>query len=73
MLTEPNEVLDMLKQGPSQGPQRVETSDTSGDETDTNKGRRKNLSKKTFRNMKKVYRACELGRFFVTGPADTAI
>ena len=45
--------------------------DTSGDETDANKGRRKNLSKKIFR-MKKVYGATELGRFFVTGPSDAA-
>ena len=63
------EVLDRLKQGPSQSPQRVETSDTSGDET--NRRRRKILSKKTFR-MKKVYVATELGRMFVTGPSDAA-
>ena len=35
------------------------------------RGRRKVLSKKTFR-MKKVYAATELGRFFVTGPSDAA-
>ena len=64
-------MLDRLKQGPSQSKQRVETSDTSGDETDASKGRRKILSKKTFR-MKKVYAATELGRFFVTGPSDAA-
>ena len=72
MLTELNEVLDRLKQGPSQSPQRVETSETSGDETDTSRGRRKISSKKTFR-MKNVYAATEIGRFFVTGPSDTAI
>ena len=71
MLKELNEVLERLKQGPSQSPQRVETSDTSEDETDTGKGRLKILSKKTFR-MKKVYAATELGRFFVTGPSDAA-
>ena len=69
MLIELNEVLDRLKQGLSQSPRRVETSDTSGDETDASQGRRKVLSKKTYR-MKKVYAATELGRFFVTGPSD---
>ena len=71
MLTELNEVLDGLKQGPCQSPQRVETSDTSGDETDASKRRRKIPSKKTFRT-KKVYAATELGRFFVRGPSDAA-
>ena len=71
LLAELNEVLDRLKQGPSQSRQRAETSDTSGYETDASKGRRKILSKKTFR-LKKVYAANELGRFFVTGPSDAA-
>ena len=71
LLAELNEVLDRLKQGPSQSPQRIETSDTSGDETDASKGRRKILSEKTFR-MKKVYSATELGRFIVTGPSNAA-
>ena len=71
MLTELNKVLDRLKQGPSQSPQRVVTSGTSGDETYASKGRCKILSKKTFR-MKKVHVATELGRFFVTGPSDAA-
>ena len=71
MLTELNEVLDRLKQRPSESPQKVEMSETSGNETDTSKQCRKNLSKKTFR-MKKVYAATELGRFFVTGPSDAA-
>ena len=71
MLTELNEQLNRLKQGPSQNPQKVETSDTSGEETDTSKGRRKILSKKTFR-MKKVYRATKLDKFFETGPSDAA-
>ena len=70
-LVELNEVLDRLKQGPSQSPQRVETSDTSGDETDASQGRRKVRSRKTYR-MKKVYAATELGRFFVTGATDAA-
>ena len=71
LLAELNEVQNPLKQGPSQSPQRIETSDTSGDETNASQGRRKVLSKKTFR-MKKVYAATELGRFFVTGPSDAA-
>ena len=70
-MTELIKVLDSLKQGPSQSPQRDETSETSGDETDTSKGRRKILSKETF-SMNKVYGATELGRFFVTGPSDAA-
>ena len=70
-MAELNEVLDTLKQGPSESAQRIETSDTSGDETDTSRGRRKVILKKTFR-MKKVYAATELGRFFVTGPSDAA-
>ena len=64
-------MLDRLKQGPSQSPKRAETSDTSGDETDASQGRRKVLSKESYR-MKKVYAATELGRFFVTGPSDAA-
>ena len=55
--------------GHRKSPQKVETSDTSGDETNTSKGRRKIMSKKTFR-MKKVNEATEIGRFFVTGPSD---
>ena len=62
-------MLDRLKQGASTNPHRVETSDTSGDETDASEGRRKVLSKKTYR-MKKVYAATEIGRFSVTGPSD---
>ena len=37
----------------------------------TSRGRRKILSKKTFR-MKKVYAATEFGMYFVTGPSDAA-
>ena len=71
LLVELNEVLDRLKQGPLESLQRIETSDTTGDETDTSQGRRKILSKKTYR-MKKVYAGTELGRFFVTGRIDAA-
>ena len=70
-MTELNEVLDRLKQGPSQNPQIVESLDTGRDETDASNARRKILSKKTFR-MKKVYAVTELGRFFVTGPSNAA-
>ena len=70
-MAELNEVLDRLKQGPSQSPEKIETSDTSGHETDASKGRRKLLSKETFR-MKEVYPTTELGRFFVTGISDAA-
>ena len=65
------EVLYRLEQGPSQTPQGVGTSETSGDETDFSKVRRKILSKITFRT-KKVYAATDLGRLFVTGPLDAA-
>ena len=64
-----NEVLDKPKHGPLQSTQRVRTSETRGDETDTNKGCRNFLSKKIFRT-KNVYAATELGRFSVTGPSD---
>ena len=64
-------MLDRLKQGPSQSPQRIEISDTSGDETDASKGRRKILSKKKPR-VKKVYAATDLGRFFVREPPNAA-
>ena len=64
-------MLDRLKQGPSQSPQRIEKTDSSEDDTDASKGRRKILSKETFR-MKIVYAASELGRFFVTEPSDSA-
>ena len=69
LLAELNEVLDRLNQGPSQGSQRVETSDTSGDETDTSKRRGKIWSKKTFQ-MRKMYAAAEFGRFLVTEAAN---
>ena len=64
-------MLDRVKQGPLQSPQRVETLETNGDETDTSKRRLKTLSKETFR-IKKVYAATELGRFFVTGRSNGA-
>ena len=72
MLAQLNEALDRLKHGPSQSTRRIlETSDTSSDETNTSKGRRKLLSKKTF-SIRRVHGASELGRFFVTRPTDAA-
>ena len=70
MLTELNELLDRLKQRPSQSPQTLEKSDTSCDETDTSRGRRTVRSKKNFR--KKVYAATKLGRIVATGPTNAA-
>ena len=37
-MAELNEVMDRLKQGTSQSPQTIETSDTSGDDTCASKG-----------------------------------
>ena len=70
-LTELNKVLEWLKQRKSLILQRMETSDASGDETDTSKRRRHIPSKKTF-EMDNLYVASELGRFFVTRPIDAA-
>ena len=64
-------MLDRLKQGRFQSPQKVEMWGTIGDETDTSIGRRKAFSKKTFRT-RKVYAATEFGRFFVTKLSDAA-
>ena len=64
-----NEVLGRLKQVSSQSPQRIETSDNSEDETDTNKRCRKILSKRTI-HMEKVYGASELSKFFLTKPTN---
>ena len=71
ILTELNEVLDRIKQGSSRSSQRIETSDTSDDETSTRNGRRKILSMKNFQK-EKVYGANVLDRLFVTGPTDAA-
>ena len=75
MLTKLNEVLDRLKQGPSECPQKVETSKSRkpvGIRQTPAKGAGKLCPRrKTFR-MKKMYAAIELGRFFVTGPSDAA-
>ena len=71
-LTELNEKLDRLDQGPSLSPQWApERFDTNGDESDNSMNRRKVSSAKNLR-MKKSYGADELGKFFVTGPTDAA-
>ena len=74
LFAELDEVLDKLKQGPpvSQQQQRAtDTTDTSGEETDTSQPRRRVRSKRTFK-MKKSYATSELARFFVTGPTDAS-
>ena len=74
MFAELDEVLDKLNQGPSVSQQQqraTDTTDTSGEETDTSQPRRSVRSKRTFR-MKKSYATSELARFFVTGPTDAS-
>ena len=67
-------MLGKLNQGPSvpQQQQRVpDTTDTSGEDTDIEQLRRRELSRRTFK-MKKGYAVGELAQFFVTGPTDAA-
>ena len=67
-------MLDKLNQGPSVSQQQqraADTTDTSGEETDTSQPRRRVRSNCTFK-MKKSYATSELARFFVTGPTDTS-
>ena len=74
LLSELDEVLDKLNQGPCipQQQQRVlETTDTSGEDTDIEQPRRRVRSRPTFK-MKKGYAVGELAQFFVTGPTDAA-
>ena len=74
LFAELDEVLDKLNQGPpvSQQQQRAtDTTDTSGEETDTSQPRRRVRSKRTFK-MKKSYATSELARFIVTGPTDAS-
>ena len=72
LFAELDEVLDKLNQGPSVSRQQqraTDTTDTSGEETDTSQHRRKVRSKRTFKK-KKSYATSELARFFVKGPTD---
>ena len=55
-------MLNRLKRWPSESPQKLETSNTNADETDTSRGRRKILSNITFR-MKKVCGQVSLAGF----------
>ena len=72
LLSELGEVLDKLNQGPSTARSPiVETTDTSGEDTDTSQPRRRVRSKPTFK-MKKSYATSDLARFFVTGPTDAS-
>ena len=75
LLSELDEVLGKLSQGPSvaqQQQQRVpDTTDTSAEDTDIEQPRRRVRSRRTFRR-KKGYAVGELAQFFVTGPTDAA-
>ena len=76
LLTELNEVLDRLTLVQSQpvGSGRVETTDTSGDETGGEAGNVSGpprRSKKTFK-LKRSHAQGEVGSFFVTGSTDAA-
>ena len=72
LFAELDEVLDKLNQGPSAARHPiVETTDTSGEETDTSQPRRRVPSKRTFK-MKKSYANSELAWFFVTAPTDAS-
>ena len=72
LFAELDEVLDKLNPGPSAPrPPIVETTDTSGEETDTSQPRRRVRSKRTFK-MKRSYATSELARFFVAGPTDAS-
>ena len=74
LFAEHGEVLDKLNQGLSVSQQHqraTDTTDTSGEETDTSQSRRRVRSKRTFK-MKKSYATSELARFFLTGPTDAS-
>ena len=74
LLSELDEVLDKLNQGPSIPQQQqcvLETTDTSGEDSDIEQPRRRVRSRRTFK-MKKGYAVGERAQFFVTGPTDAA-
>ena len=74
LLSELDELLDKLNQGPSipQQQQRVlKSTATSGEDTNIEQPRRRVRSRLTFK-MKEGYADGELARFFVTGPTDAA-
>ena len=64
--------LEQLEQKPSRAlPRLVDTTDTSGDESDAGEPRRRLRSKKTYK-MKRAWGTSDVGRFFVTGPTNVA-
>ena len=70
MSTEIDDVMDKLQPGPSQiAHPDMETTDTSGDESDLSPGKKKILSKRTYR-MKKAWASSEFAGLFVTGRTD---
>ena len=74
LFAELDEMWDKLNQGPSVSQQQqraTDTTDTSGEETDTSQPRRRVRSKRTFK-MQKSYATSELAWFFVTGPNDAS-
>ena len=72
LLSELVEVLDKLNQGPSTSHSPiVETTDTSGEDTDTSQLRQRVRSKRTFK-MKNSNATDEMARLFVTGPKDAS-
>ena len=74
LLSELDEVLDKLNQGPSVShqQQRVpDTTDTSGEDTGVDQPRRRLRSRRTFKT-KNGYAVGELAQLFVTGPTDAA-
>ena len=75
LLTGLDDVLGRVERMEQSSPRIVshtfETTDTSGDETEGSEPWRSVRSKRTLK-MKKVWRADELGRFFVTEPTDAS-
>ena len=72
LLSELDEVLNKLNQGPSQARLHiVETTDTSREDTDTSQRRRRVRSKHTSQ-IKTSFATDELARFFVTSPTDAS-
>ena len=66
-------MLDKLSQGPSTlRPPFVDTTYTSGEDTDKSQPRRRVRSKRTFK-MKKSHATDKVAQFFVTGPTDASI
>ena len=69
-MSELDEVLDKLNQGPSSSPlPAFDITDTSGEDTDTSQPRRRVRSKRTFK-MKKSYATDDLAHTSVAGPTD---